>query len=428
MKKMQIIKNINKNKVGDTIVEVLIAIAVAAFAIGTAYAIANKSLQRAISARERNQSIAIIQNQITDLKTRYKTDPGFIAKFGIAAGQPGPNVGQRYADYYHFCLIDDSKGPTDPIDWNKQDNDFSGGEVKLETLNVPPYNPACRIKVDGTYFFIDITAMITAKSVNAFYPTVYRVKVRWSQPGDGKTGSSEVYYRVGAAVSSTPLSCAAQYYDIVLVLDTSISMEDGFKGAASPKKIDVAKDAAKSMVDNVGLAPGKNEMAFVTFNNNSTNNATIWKGFTTDSADLKNTIDSVPTHAGTYFIPPLDKTKTVLATSNPAKGRIVIFISDGSPDDVGNAPYYTPPYRVATYPPYNVIYSKAREVWGMNAALYTIGIDLNSTHEAFRPPQEIMTNMAGGTNRFGQTGSFKDVTDQAGLEDILLNLAGRISC
>src|SRR5205814_634877 len=60
---------------GDTIVEVLMAIAIAAFAIGTCYAIANRSLQHAISARERNEAVNLMEDQIANLKVRYKASP-----------------------------------------------------------------------------------------------------------------------------------------------------------------------------------------------------------------------------------------------------------------------------------------------------------------------------------------------------------------
>lgn len=185
-------KRLNKGIVGDTIIEVLIAIGVAAFAIGTSYAIASKSLQHAIEARERNQSITIIQNQITDLKIRAKADKSFLSIFAIPGGQP-PKI------YGHYCLDDSAKGPSDP-NWAPLPNDFLTDESRSGNLAVSGlggyYNPKCKIASSSTDFFVDITKMITVKSVNSIEPTIFRFTVKWSAPGGGNTLSAVAYYRL----------------------------------------------------------------------------------------------------------------------------------------------------------------------------------------------------------------------------------------
>lgn len=178
---------------GDTIVEVLIAIAVAAFAIGTAYAIANKSLQRAITARERNQALNLIQNQISDLKTRYKfvyksNDPGpFNQDFAAeTAPPPYPSSGR------HFCL-NDNADPSNIAAWGPQDNTINTASDYTIPTN---YAGACR-KLPPQYdteFDVDINAEITPSSAGAKTKTVYEVSVHWVAIGGANTQAT-IFYR-----------------------------------------------------------------------------------------------------------------------------------------------------------------------------------------------------------------------------------------
>ena len=56
------------NQIGDTIVEVLIALTILAMTIGIAYAISNKSIKRAQQAQERTQATKLVEGQIDKLK------------------------------------------------------------------------------------------------------------------------------------------------------------------------------------------------------------------------------------------------------------------------------------------------------------------------------------------------------------------------
>ena len=180
---------------GDTLVEVLIAIAVAAFAIGTAYSISNKSLQHAISARERNESLNIAESQIADLKYRYKTpsddNPTFQKYLAIPASwSPGPLP----AYYQYFCLDDSSDGPT-KAGWLPTYNNFLNYNESLNIGSGNKYNTSgCIQNVNGTSYYVNISDFITSASQNAAKRTVYRVDVRWSQVGGG-LGSTTLYYR-----------------------------------------------------------------------------------------------------------------------------------------------------------------------------------------------------------------------------------------
>jgi type II secretory pathway pseudopilin PulG len=193
MLKLKTIKSlINNSERGDTIVEVLIAIAVAAFAIGSAYAIANKSLQRAITARERNQALNIIENQIADLKARYKytnkTDTAkFIQEFSAesAVGPPYP-VSAR-----HFCLIDNASDPTDDSTWLPKDNSIM---TPADYNDSSKYNGICKPPGYDTEFDVDINAEKTSTSAGSVTKTVYQVTVHWVAIG-GADSQATIYYR-----------------------------------------------------------------------------------------------------------------------------------------------------------------------------------------------------------------------------------------
>jgi Tfp pilus assembly protein PilV len=174
---------------GDTIVEVLIAIAVAAFAISTSYAISTRSLQRAITARERNESLNIIQNQIADLKIRHSSDLSFSANFGVPSG--AFSVGT----YRHFCLDDNAASTGDP-NWPRFDNNItSDSQLNTLVLGNPGYNAKCQVTSNSSDYFVDIAALITSSSQNANNKTVYRISVRWSEVGSGAISQAGVYYR-----------------------------------------------------------------------------------------------------------------------------------------------------------------------------------------------------------------------------------------
>lgn len=58
-----------KNQVGDTIVEVMMALAVAGLVIGSSYAVARQSLQMGRQAQERVEALKFIEAQIEQFKT-----------------------------------------------------------------------------------------------------------------------------------------------------------------------------------------------------------------------------------------------------------------------------------------------------------------------------------------------------------------------
>jgi type II secretory pathway pseudopilin PulG len=173
---MQLMRRVNSR--GDTIVEVLIAIGIAAFAIGTSYAVASKSLQQAISARERNQAINVLENQLNALKFReQQTDAAtFTSKFSTPVT--------------HFCLDETATDPTVTSSWYpKPNNGAVTADTPLQPGTAPiSYAAACQKDTD---YYVDITTLNRGGRV----PTVYKINVRWERIGGGPVNEASVYYR-----------------------------------------------------------------------------------------------------------------------------------------------------------------------------------------------------------------------------------------
>ena len=143
-------------KKGDTIVEVLNALAIASFAIGISYATANKSLQRTITAREHGEALSLAQNQLTDLKFRYqKTPPNSLSQFA-------------YPTANNFCLDDAASDPS-AANWG------------------PKPGPCAQ----GIYSVLITTKNSTA-TVN---PTIYTITVTWPPISGTQVNHTSINYR-----------------------------------------------------------------------------------------------------------------------------------------------------------------------------------------------------------------------------------------
>jgi len=75
----------NKNQRGDTIVEVVVSIAILAFAMGGSYVLCNRALSTAVQGNQRKEATAIMQGQVELLRTAYKADPNFATDYHAAS-------------------------------------------------------------------------------------------------------------------------------------------------------------------------------------------------------------------------------------------------------------------------------------------------------------------------------------------------------
>ena len=173
---------------GDTIIEVLFAIAIAAFAIGISYATAQRSLQQAITSREHNEALDLLENQIANLQLRFNQTPDqntFETQFGNSNSQ------------HHFCLDDNSKNAGDTNQWTPY---FNGSITVNGPLGSPPYAAACvRPSGGGATYYVDIE---TSASTASKSPTLYHLTARWDKIGGGTNQASLFYHLDGAATAT----------------------------------------------------------------------------------------------------------------------------------------------------------------------------------------------------------------------------------
>jgi Tfp pilus assembly protein PilV len=260
---------------GETIVEVLIAIAIAAFAIGTSYAIATRSLQQAITARERNQALNLTQSQIAALKQRLVENPddfnsddptkGFVVRSTTAT----PSSSQLPYTDFHFCLDDNSASPTDSKNqWARIPNNFSNDNQAADIApGTDKYNhgngtndPGCVRNVDGTNYFIDISAQITQGSVGSANRTVYMLAVRWEELGSGNhTAESIIYYRLPllkpgpvGGTSLNLLDCNEDATQIINGATVKVNAADGTLVFQGPSGQAVLSPNGKVLQDGLG--------------------------------------------------------------------------------------------------------------------------------------------------------------------------------
>lgn len=97
---------------GDTIVEVLIAIAVVSLILGGAYVTTNRSLQATRSAEERSVALKLAESQVEQIKALSKTDPGLI----FDTTTPNPfcigTGGTPIATTSNQCKVNSAGAPT----------------------------------------------------------------------------------------------------------------------------------------------------------------------------------------------------------------------------------------------------------------------------------------------------------------------------
>ncbi len=188
---------------GDTIVEVLLSIAIAGLAITGAYGVTTHSLQEGISAAERTEANKLAESQIESLKFREKTDgPTWAASYTDPPNPPGQGF-SNIPSSASFCLDSSALSPTlasgsvNPA-WLPQTNTGTDHTVLTTDASASPtnhYSSSCGISEGGAEYFIDMEANGTSLRGQAFLVTI-----RWNAPGNGPEEQSQLYYKLPPAV------------------------------------------------------------------------------------------------------------------------------------------------------------------------------------------------------------------------------------
>jgi type II secretory pathway pseudopilin PulG len=153
-------KSIRVQQRGDTMVEVLIAIAVASFIIGISYALVNRTLNQSQQAQEHSEAIKLAEGQLEQLKSNIPS---------------GTDV---------FCFKEDGSGV----------QAFSAGTTALPAAE-SDYPAACTKFGEGDFFRVGIVHQpnnaLTDKD------DIYQVSIRWPGPtgNDQEVGLSYRTYK-----------------------------------------------------------------------------------------------------------------------------------------------------------------------------------------------------------------------------------------
>lgn len=151
---------------GDTIVEVLIAIAVISVVLVGAYATTNHSLRSTEDAQERSNATSLVESQLELLKTASSTDPYAIWNRGAALKT--------------FCLTEpDSHGSF-------------GASI------YPSSNSNCNVNTTGTPTTVqpDFNLSITNPITGSNPQDTFIVEAQWPSVEDNVTDNVQIVYRV----------------------------------------------------------------------------------------------------------------------------------------------------------------------------------------------------------------------------------------
>lgn len=151
---------------GDTIIEVMIAIAVVGSILAQAYAIANRSLQSTQTSQERSESVKIAEQQIELLRDLAKTDPDAVF------GSTNLNI---------FCIRTAGANTGERTDFPA---DFTIVDYTLD--NFEDYPAECRNLGGGNRYNVLIERESSTSGLFTFYS-------RWDRVGGGKNEVKLVY-------------------------------------------------------------------------------------------------------------------------------------------------------------------------------------------------------------------------------------------
>jgi type II secretory pathway pseudopilin PulG len=149
---------------GDTIVEVLIALAVLSAVLGGAYLSANRSLSSNRDSQERGEALKLAEGQIEQLKSLAKANPALLSTL--------PAV---------FCI--DSANSVQPPTGMAPVPALNSAS---DTLATPNYNLGCIQKPSGVSYYMSISG-----SSNLF-----TIRSRWNRINGGGNNEVKLTYRL----------------------------------------------------------------------------------------------------------------------------------------------------------------------------------------------------------------------------------------
>lgn len=149
---------LTKSQRGDTIVEVMICIAVIGLALGTGYALTNRSFKYGLSAAERSQAQAIAQGQ---------------AEFIKNASLEGTSTAYT-SQTENFCIYDG--------------NSTAGNDSGLAVGSAQTGSNVCQ-NFDGSIYTVRINYSSSTR--------VFTIKTLWDSSTSSSGNQTTLYYKLG---------------------------------------------------------------------------------------------------------------------------------------------------------------------------------------------------------------------------------------
>jgi prepilin-type N-terminal cleavage/methylation domain-containing protein len=149
---------INRNQAGDTLVEVMLAIAVIGMVIGASYATASRALRTGRFAQEQTEALKLAESQVEQLK--------YLASTSVLPGSAN-DIFNGAAGQNRFCI---------------RDNDSF---TKVLATSSADYTSYCRLR-SGLY---DILVEYTASE------NLFRINIDWERTG-ATNGAVQVSYKL----------------------------------------------------------------------------------------------------------------------------------------------------------------------------------------------------------------------------------------
>jgi type II secretory pathway pseudopilin PulG len=325
---MQLKKISKRNSRGDTLVEVMLSIAIVSLAVTVAYSLASRSLQTGVLATQRTQANKMAESQVEALKYRQRESfPGVWSA--------------NFDDVSNFCLNVKSVGQLDgtgnvKADWKPVINTGAPDNLAVKGTG-PGYDPTCS---DTTQqYFVNITS----KNAKDGTGTVYLVTVRWESVQTDTPNQSTIYYKLPDIVLATnpstpPVACVAKINDMALLLDASGSMNTAIPyGGTTKSRWDVLKIVVQQFINganDINVTPAGNHVGLVSFSNgNDPGGAKLEYPLSSDIPALEAATDAMSIRLYTFVAPGLDIVQNQFLTSRPAVQKDMIIITDGEFND-----------------------------------------------------------------------------------------------
>lgn len=259
----------------------------------------------------------------------------------------------------------------------------------------------------------------TAKAVDV----LRRVQVRVPSANEAivpdftifNTGDLCKLYVVGEGIRDLcdgEFNCEPVSRDIALVMDASHSMINNAYGGIGALRAEVQRDAVLDFINNrLVLSDTGNKLALLQFNDEPIPISQT-QTLTTDKVALSNTAGPVPYLAATHYRAALQKAEDLLggAGSRPGAEKVIIFMSDGRPNDLGDS---TVAQQQATA---NYVMNKVNALKGSGYKIYSLAIDYTTNGT------DVLPQMA------TTSGGFYDADQDFELAAFLQQIAAKLSC